>query len=91
MAKPVETISVPTGQGSYINAAIWENQVEQSEQSYTAYSVTIEKRYRDGDAWKTSKSFKTHELLQVAHVATEAYKRAIQIRQEPGHTQSRVA
>ena len=81
MSKPVETISVPTGKGSLINAAIWENEVEQAEQNFTTYSVTIEKRYRDGEAWKTSKSFNAGELLQVAYAAEEAYKRALQRRQ----------
>ncbi len=83
MSKPVDSISVPTGNGSFINAAIWENEVPQSErtESYTAYSVTIEKRYRDGEQWKTSKSFKSGELLQVAYAAEEAYKRTLQRRQ----------
>ena len=29
MSKPVETISIPAGQGALINAAIWENEVQQ--------------------------------------------------------------
>ena len=82
MAKPVETLSVPTGKGALINASIWENEVQQEDQKYCTWSVSIEKRYRDGDAWKTAKSFKANELLQVAYLATEAYKRALQQRQE---------
>jgi len=81
MSKPVETISVPAGQGTQINASIWENEVERPDRSFTAYGVTIEKRYRDGEEWKSAKSFKPSELLEVAHVATEAYKRALQLRQ----------
>ena len=78
MSKPVDSISIPTAGGSFINAAIWENEVEQPEQSFTTYSVTIEKRYRDGKEWKTAKSFKASELLQVAYAAEEAYKRTLQ-------------
>lgn len=81
MSKPVDTISVPAGNGTFINAAIWENEVEQADQTYTAYSVTIEKRYRDGTEWKTAKSFNAGELLQVAYAAEEAYKRSLQRRQ----------
>ena len=81
MSKPVDTISIPTGSGSFVNAAIWENEVEQSDQSYTTYSVTIEKRYRDGKEWKTAKSFNANELLQVAYAAEEAYKRTLQRRE----------
>ena len=69
-------------------AYLRENEVEQENQKYTTYSVSIEKRYRDGETWKTAKSFKAHELLQVAYVATEAYKRALQQRQQQGHQQS---
>lgn len=81
MSKPVDTVSVPTGKGTMINAAIWENEVQNAERTYTAYSVTIEKRYRDDEGWKTSKSFKTSELLEVAFAAEEAYKRALNLRQ----------
>ena len=58
------------------------DEVDQEDQTYVTYSVSIEKRYRDGDTWKTAKSFKANELLQVAYLATEAYKRALQQRQE---------
>ena len=81
MSKPVDSISIPAGNGAFINAAIWENEVEQSDQSYTTYSVTIEKRYRDGKEWKTAKSFNAGELLQVAYAAEEAYKRSLQRRE----------
>lgn len=89
MSKPVDTLSIPTGKGTRINAALWENEVEQDNQSFTTYSVTIEKRYRDGDSWKSAKSFKAHELLHVAYLATEAYKRTLQQRQE--HERPQVA
>lgn len=82
MPKPIETLSVPAGKGAFINAAIWENEVEQDNHKYLTYSVSLEKRYRDGDAWKTAKSFQAHEMLQVAYLANEAYKRALQQRQQ---------
>jgi len=78
MSKPVDSISIPTAGGSFINAAIWENEVEQGDQSFTACSVTIEKRYHDGKEWKTAKSFKASELLQVAYAAEEAYRRTLE-------------
>ena len=89
MAKPIETLSIPSGNGALINASVWENEVEQEKQKFTTYSVSIEKRYRDGDQWKTAKSFKANELLQVAYAATEAYKRVLQHRQE--HDRQQVA
>ena len=88
MPKPIDTLSVPTTKGALINAAIWENEVDGDNHKYTTYSVTIEKRYRDGDGgWKTAKSFQSHELLQVAYLAGEAYKRSLAMRQESAHQQ----
>ncbi len=89
MTKPVDTLSVPSGKGAFINASLWENEVEQENQKFTTYSVSIEKRYHDGETWKTAKSFKATELLQVAYLATEAYKRALKERQE--HDRKNVA
>lgn len=82
MPKPIDSLSVPSGKGAFINAAIWENAVEQDGQRYTTYSVSLEKRYRDGKEWKTAKSFQSKDLLQVAYVASEAYRRALRFRQE---------
>ena len=82
MSKPIETISVPTGKGALVNASIWENDVERENQTFTTYSVTVEKRYLDGETWKTAKSFKATDLLQLAYVATEAYKLTLRQRQE---------
>lgn len=81
MSKPIETISIPSGQGATLNASVWENEVEQENKHFTTYSVTIEKRYRDGETWKTAKSFNAGELLSVAFVANRAYERALQLRQ----------
>ena len=81
--KPIETISVPSGRGEFINASIWQNDVEQDGERYTTYSVTIEKRYRDKEKqWQTAKSFNANELLEVAYVANQAYEKALQLRSQ---------
>ena len=82
MSKPIETLSVPAGKSGILNASIWENEIEQDRKRYTTYSVTIERRYRDGEEWKSSKSFRANELLQVAYLANQAYERALQLRSE---------
>jgi hypothetical protein len=82
MPKPIDTLSVPAGKGAFINAAIWGNEVEQDNHKYTTYSVSLEKRYHDGESWKTAKSFQAHEMLQVAYLANEAYKQTLQLRQD---------
>lgn len=80
MSKPVETLSVPAGKGTTLNASIWENQVERDRQRFTTYSITIERRYRDGEEWKSSKSFRASELLQVAYLANRAFERTLQLK-----------
>ncbi len=80
---PVETISVPSGKGDFLNASIWENEVERDQKRFKTYAVTIERRYRDGDQWKTSKSFRAGDLLQVAFLANRAYERALALRSQP--------
>jgi len=70
---PVATVSVPAGQGSQIQAAIWSNTVQKGQQSFTAYSVTIQRRYNDNGTWKTATGFRQTDLLLVAYVAQKAY------------------
>ena len=73
MAKPIETISVSSGRGSFINASIWQNENEKDGQRFTTHSVTLEKRYqKDGD-WHSTKSFNADELLVAAYVANQSY------------------
>jgi hypothetical protein len=80
MSKPIETLSVPAGKSGTLNASIWENEIEQDHKRFTTYSVTIERRYKEGEEWKSSKSFRANELLQVAYLANQAYERALQLR-----------
>ncbi|MEM9585894.1 MAG: hypothetical protein AAGA03_01330 [Planctomycetota bacterium] len=82
MSKPIETITVPNGNGGTLTAAVWGNQAEQDGKSYTRYSVTLEKRYRDGDQWKSAKSFNANELLSVAYLANQAYEKALTLRSQ---------
>lgn len=71
---PVHTVSLPAGKGAQIQASIFENQVQNGEDSFTAYSVTVVRRYRDGEGWKTAKGFRTSDLLLVSKAAEMAYE-----------------
>ena len=72
MTKPIETISVPS-RGASISAAIWKNEVTQDDKSFTAYSVTIEKRFqKDGD-WQSTSSFNANELPLVGFLSNKAF------------------
>ncbi len=69
-SKPVHQVSLPAGRGSQIQASVWENQAEKDGQSFTTYSITIQRRYTDGDGkWKTANGFRESDLLAVAAIA----------------------
>lgn len=74
MSKPIHTMTFPAGNGSQIQVAIWENQQEKDGQQFKSHSVTIQRRYRDGEEWKTASGFRVSDLLIVAHASTEAYR-----------------
>lgn len=51
-----------------IRAAVWENATDKG----AVCNVTIERRYLDGDEWKSSTTFGRLDLPLVAKVADEA-------------------
>ena len=61
--KPVATFKL-----GRIRAAVWENDTDKGIVS----NVTIERRYLDGEAWKSSTSFGRSDLPLVAKLADEA-------------------
>jgi hypothetical protein len=61
--KPVATFKL-----GRIRAAVWENDTD----SGVVCNVTIERRYLDGEEWKSSTSFGRNDLPLVAKVADEA-------------------
>jgi hypothetical protein len=63
-ARPVEEIRLGT-----IRAAIWRNETE----SGVRHNVTFERIYRDGDQWRSTKSFGPLHLLLLAKVSDQAH------------------
>jgi hypothetical protein len=64
-SKPAHEIKV-----ALIRASIWANQ---SERGRAWYSVSITRRYRDGDTWKDTASFGRDDLPLVIKAAEMAY------------------
>jgi len=62
-SKPVATFKL-----GRIRAAVWENETDKG----VVCNVTIERRYQDGDEWKSSTTFGRLDLPLVAKVADEA-------------------
>ena len=61
--KPVQKV-----QSGPVTGAIWEN--EGKEGSF--YSVTFERRYKDGEEYKNSSSYGSNDLAHLAMVSTKA-------------------
>jgi len=57
-----------------ITGSIWENKTDKG----TFYSVTFERRYKDGDQWKSSHSFNTGDLLELAKGADLAHTKILE-------------
>ncbi len=77
MATQKPTAHVRTGN---IEAAIWKNETEGG----TRYNVTFKRHYKDGDAWKSSESFRRDDLLVLAKVADTAHTTILELQQEEG-------
>lgn len=57
-----------------ITGSIWENKTDKG----TFYNVTFERRYKDGDDWKTSHSYNLGDLLELAKCADLAHTKIIE-------------
>ncbi len=70
--KPVKTFRCKGG----ITAAVWQNEVERDGKTFTRFSVTLEKRYRDRNhgAWRTSSSMFAEDLPKAQLVLAKAYE-----------------
>ncbi len=64
--KPVHTIR----QG-LVQAAIWQNEHDNN----TYFTVTFERRYKDGDQWKSTQGFGRDDLLVLAKIADLAHSK----------------
>lgn len=71
--KPIDTL-----RDGQIKATIWENFGEQR----NFFSVTFTRTYKDeAGKYRDSDSFSGTQLLRLAHLATRAYDRAVELRQ----------
>jgi hypothetical protein len=76
--KPIATFKL-----GRIRAAVWENATEKG----PVCNVTIERRYLDGDEWKSSTTFGRNDLPLVAKLADEAMLFIYRRQQEPAAEQ----
>jgi hypothetical protein len=53
-----------------IQASIWRNETKEG----PMFSVTFDRSYKDGDAWKRSDSFGRNNLLVLSNIASQAFE-----------------
>lgn len=63
-----------------VEAAIWRNEAE----GRARFNVTFKRHYKDGDAWKSTESFRRDDLLVLAKVADNAHTLILELQQEEG-------
>ena len=63
-----------------VEAAIWRNETE----GRARFNVTFKRHYKDGDAWKSTDSFRRDDLLVLAKVADNAHTIILELQQEEG-------
>ena len=73
-----ETKNPPVGKVrvGLITASIWANKTEKG----TFHNVTFERRYKDGDQWKSSHSYNADDLLALAKAADMAHTKIVEAR-----------
>ena len=58
--------------GSYISACVFANEIETNAGKKTVRNVKLQRRYKDGDSWKTSSSFTLQDLPTAIAVLKQA-------------------
>jgi len=59
-----------------ISASIWKRKTDKG----TFYNVTFERRYKDGEQWKSSHSYNADDLLALAKAADLAHSKIVELR-----------
>lgn len=60
--------------GLFIECAVFRNTVDQGESSFTTYSASVQRSYKDGEGqWKQSHWMRRDDLLVASHVLQRAY------------------
>lgn len=64
----------PTDRSTSIEVAVWENEIEGEERTFTTYNVTLKRSYRDEKGvWHPNQNFRPHDLPVVLHAMAKAH------------------
>lgn len=70
--KPVWSMQYRTGSG-WVEVAVFQHAVDHGNSPFTTYSIALKRRYKDGEQYKSSQSFRSEDLLTLAHGLTAAF------------------
>ena len=70
--KPVWNMQYRTGSGR-VEVAVFGHAVEHGNTPFTTYSIVVQRRYKDGEQYKSAQSFRSEDLLALAHGLTAAF------------------
>ena len=59
--------------GSYVECAVFRTEVDRGQSSFSAYSVILDRSYKDGEERRETNFLRRDDLLVAAHVLQRAY------------------
>lgn len=65
-------------QAGQVSVALWQNDAVINGRSVRMLKATVERRYKDGDTWKSSQSFGRNEVPLVLWGLTQAYSKMLE-------------
>lgn len=72
--RPVATFKCASSRDTYVEAAVWENEVNYQDGSKgTQYVVSFSRSYKNGEGWKTNHSYRAHDLVILEHLLRRAH------------------
>jgi len=81
--KPIMLFSYPVARDTYVQASIWERVVTLKDgNSFVTHEVSVRKRYKQGEEWKSAHSFRVSELYALAHAVAKAEAYILDLRHD---------
>lgn len=60
--------------GASVEVAVFKHEVDQGQSSFSTFSITIDRSYKDdGGKWHSTRSLRRDDLLTAAHLLQRAY------------------
>ena len=64
----------PTDRNTSIEVAVWENELQGDNGTYSVYNLSVKRSYRDeGGNWKSSGTYRPHDVPVLQHALAKAY------------------